>query len=398
MRVGLLTTSFPRHEGDPAGAFVLGFARSLVTAGHELEVLAPQPRAPGDAPRFRGVDVSFVRYCWPRSLARTFYGAGVPDNLAGDPLAWPGLASFPLALTLAARRRAARWDALVSHWALPCGLVAAELPERPPHLAVLHSADVHALEHLPGGAHLAGRVAAGSEGLLFVSQDLRRRFLELLGGAQRARAMARSRVSPMGVEAPTTQLNREQLRRDLGLSGFTALSMGRLVAIKGVEAAVRAAAETDTSLVVAGEGPERARLERLAADIRARVRFVGQVSGAHKRALLCAADAFVLPSRRLPSGRTEGTPTALLEAMAAGLPPVAAGVGGVPDVVAHGVSGLLFEPGRAQDLGVALARMRADEQLHERLSRGAREVGLAHTWESLGPRLARALDEAVDAA
>ena len=125
------------------------------------------------------------------------------------------------------------------------------------------------------------------------------------------------------------------------------------------------------------------------------MRFLGHVSGAQKQALLRAADAFVLPSRRLPSGRTEGTPTALLEAMAAGLPPVAAGVGGVPDVVRDGVSGLLYEPGRSRELSRALARVRADEALREELSRGAREVGLAHTWEALGPRFEGALMDAV---
>jgi glycosyltransferase involved in cell wall biosynthesis len=397
VRVGLLTTSFPRHAGDHAGCFVLGFARSLVAAGHEVEVLAPQPMEPGDAPHFEGVDVSFVRYCWPRTLARTFYGAGVPDNLTHDALAWPGLVSFPLALARAARVRVARWDAVVSHWALPCGLVAAELSKRPPHLAVLHSADVHALERLPAGSFLARRVAAGSERLLFVSEDLRRRFLALFDEAQAAELRTRSCVTPMGVMAPTEAPDREAARRELEISGFTALSMGRLVAVKGVEAAIRAASETRTSLVVAGDGPERARLEALAAGSRARVRFVGHVSGAQKQALLCAADTFLLPSRRLPSGRTEGTPTALLEAMAAGLPPVAAGVGGVPDVVSHGVSGLLYEPGRTRDLGAALARMRADEALRSRLSRGAREVGLAHTWEALGPRLAGALAQTVAA-
>jgi len=395
VRVGLISTSFPRYAGDHAGAFVLGFAQSLVAAGHDVEVLAPQPRTPGDAPRFEGVDVSFVRYAWPRPLARTFYAAGVPDNLAHDLLAWPGLVGLPVAMTLAARARAARWDAVVSHWALPCGLIAAALPERPPHLAVLHSADVHALERLPLGASLARRVADGSERLLFVSEDLRRRFTRLLGASSRGSVARRSSVSPMGVASPAPAPGRERARRELGLTEFTALSMGRLVAIKGVEAAIVAAQRTDTSLLIAGDGPERPRLHALAQASGARVRFLGHVSGAQKQALLSAADAFVLPSRRLPSGRTEGTPTALLEAMAAGLPPVAAGVGGVPDVVRDGVSGLLYEPGRGRELSRALARMRADEALREELSRGAREVGLAHTWEALGPRFEGALMDAV---
>jgi len=284
---------------------------------------------------------------------------------------------------------------MVSHWAVSAGFIAAILPNRPPHLGVIHSADVHALERLPGGAHLARKVATNAEALLFVSEDLRRRFLRLLGEVHARRAQTRMEVSPMGVaDPPSDPIDRKRARRELGIKGFTALSLGRLVAIKGIEDAIHGAARVDVALWVAGEGPERPRLERLASTSGARVRFVGHVTGTHKQALLSAADAFVLPSRRLDSGRTEGTPTALLEAMAAGLVPVAAGVGGVVDLIDNGVNGLLFEHGRDQQLGLALARLRSDAALRHALSTGARDVGLAHTWSALRPRIAASLEAA----
>src|SRR3954454_12000613 len=99
MRIGLLTTSFPRFVGDVPGHFVLGFARALSELGHTIEVLAPEPRerafmAPLSLP---GVSVHWVRYA-PRPLERTFYGAGVLDNLRSDPLAALGLMPFTAAL------------------------------------------------------------------------------------------------------------------------------------------------------------------------------------------------------------------------------------------------------------------------------------------------------------
>src|SRR5687768_12606658 len=98
MRVGLLTTSFPRFEGGIAGQFVLGFARALAARGHELSVLAPEPHERLTLPTWPGVRLRWLGYLRPRTLQRTFYGAGVPDNLRRDPRAWLGLLPFSAAL------------------------------------------------------------------------------------------------------------------------------------------------------------------------------------------------------------------------------------------------------------------------------------------------------------
>jgi len=124
MRIGVLTTSFPRTDDDISGSFVLGFARELAARGHTLEVLAPEPAERVAAPQLPGVSTHWVPYLRPRSLQRTFYGAGVPDNLRRDARAWLGVVPFPLALLRACAARESRWDALISHWALPCALVA----------------------------------------------------------------------------------------------------------------------------------------------------------------------------------------------------------------------------------------------------------------------------------
>ena len=145
MRIGMLTTSFPRDDRDIAGIFVLGFARALANTGHVIDVLAPEPRDKTPPPSWPAVRVEHVSYLRPRTLQRTFYGDGVPDNLARDPLAWLGLGPFSCALLHKAYQCAHRWDALISHWALPCALAAGCVRRGRPHIAVFHSADVHAL-------------------------------------------------------------------------------------------------------------------------------------------------------------------------------------------------------------------------------------------------------------
>lgn len=137
---------------------------------------------------------------------------------------------------------------------------------------------------------------------------------------------------------------------------FTALFMGRLTEEKGIPVlleAVEAAGEGPAiSLVIAGDGPLRSRVEQAAARNAGRVRYVGHVSEvltAYRQ-----ADVVVMPSL------SEGLPMTALEAMACGLPLVASRVGGLPEVVADGETGLLVPPGDPSALAAALRVLAAD--------------------------------------
>ncbi|MDB4988598.1 MAG: hypothetical protein JWN04_3776 [Myxococcaceae bacterium] len=393
MRIGLLTTSFPRSADDVPGQFVRGFARALTARGHQVDVLAPAPleRQYVDPPHEPNLSVEWLRYLAPRSLQRTFYGAGVLDNLRATPLAALGLAPFTLALAVAAHAHMPSWDAVVSHWALPCALVAGELCRGRPHLAVLHSADVFALESLPTAALrrvLATRLARRADTLLFSSRELRRRFLALLAPLARAELAGVAHVCPMGVEpAAEPGEPRAALRERLQLDRFTVLSLGRLIALKGIAHAIDAVAKLPNSeLLICGDGPLRSELERHASRSGARVRFLGNVFGAAKTELFRAADAFVLPSIQLPSGRTEGMPQTLLEAMEHGLPVVASDVGGVSDVVRSDENGFLVAPGEAHAIAAAL-RSLLDPATQSRLSKGAHATAKLYHWDELAPLL-----------
>ncbi len=386
-RIGLLTTSYPRHEGDIAGLFVRGFARALASRGHRVEVLAPEPRDDARPLADDGVDVRWVRYARPRSMARTFYGAGVPDNVRRDPRAWPGLVSYPLLLERAAREHGARWDALVSHWALPCAIVAGRVRGERPHLAVLHSADVHAMRWLPFRSRWASAVGASATQLLFSTAALRTELLGWVPPVPRAELASRSHVSAMGID-DGGRPRRRDARRSTGAAGFIVLSLGRLVPIKGISVALEAIARIPSAeLWVAGDGPERARLEAHARQLGLRARFLGTVTGASKSELLAAADAFVLPSLRERGGRTEGAPTALLEAAAAGLPIVASAVGGIAELFEHERNALLVPPGDAVALRDSIARLESDRALRRRLARAAQTLGRRYLWSELAPRI-----------
>lgn len=396
LRIGLVTTSFPRTRGDHAGAFVLGFARALVSCGHRVEVLAPEP--PIAEPHWSepGIDVVHVPYLRPRRWQRTFYGAGAPENLATDPRAWIGVVPFLVALREAVAARAHRWDSVVSHWALPAGLVVGHVlgptdcDSAKPHLVVCHSADVHALSRLPGGARLARIITNRASSMLFVAPALRDRWLSLLGPIDGAAATVRCHVSPMGVERPPRERARRESRRFWRMDRFTFVSLGRLVPVKGLDVLIAATAgRRDIEVIVAGDGPERRRLERLAALRGAPWRFIGMVEGDAKHALLDGADAMVVASRVLANGRTEGAPTAMLEAMRAGLPVIASAVGGIPSIVETRGAALLVPPDDPHALRGAMEQVRTDVAYRRRLSRAGSSLARSLEWERLAPALSR---------
>ena len=145
---------------------------------------------------------------------------------------------------------------------------------------------------------------------------------------------------------------------------------GRLTAQKSLDIALEAVAATpEARLVVIGEGPERARLERLTSELElnGRVQFTGPRPRAEVLAALSSATAALVPSS------WENLPHAAVEALAVGTPVVATAVGGVPEVVHDGENGLLVPPGSPDALAAAMARLVADVELRDGLAARARD-------------------------
>ncbi|MGH7753549.1 MAG: glycosyltransferase family 4 protein [Gemmatimonadales bacterium] len=198
----------------------------------------------------------------------------------------------------------------------------------------------------------------------------------------------RIHVVPNAVELPPAPLpERAAAKRRLGLGEAVVLSVGRLVSWKRVDGLLLASAGQPWEVVVVGDGPERARLEKMAADLGRQARFTGAQSGSALADHFAAADIFVLNSTY------EGFPHVALEAMAAGVPVIAAAAGGTPEVVLPGRTGVLVPPGDDRALRAAIAALLADSERRVRLTEGGREVAARFTWkaqvEQLVPLLER---------
>jgi glycosyltransferase involved in cell wall biosynthesis len=165
-------------------------------------------------------------------------------------------------------------------------------------------------------------------------------------------------------------LSREDARRVLQLPNAPIIGwVGRLSDEKGPDIALDAFARlghTDAQLVFIGTGREAERLYARAATLGVDDRVIWRGSVPNAGTLLHAFDAFLL------SSRTEGTPMALLEAIAAGVPVIATRVGGVPDVV-DAMSARLVESGDVDGIAAALAAVLNDRDAAHARARLARD-------------------------
>jgi len=132
---------------------------------------------------------------------------------------------------------------------------------------------------------------------------------------------------------------------------------------------------------VVGDGPLRPDLEHRAAmlGLAGTVTFTGYRSDAAR--LLAGLDVLVVPSR------SDGSPLVVCEAMAAGVPVVASRVGGLPDLVEDGGSGLLVRPGEAEDLARALVSLLLDPEAARRLGARGRTLAATRSHERLVDRM-----------
>ncbi len=372
MKLGIVTTSFPRHVGDLAGHFVASHVELLRRDGHNVEViaagdagavrreqrsegLAPTrisglvptvPTVPtGSAPPPTSVRDSGLSPTVPalprlritRIPSSLFFGGGAPEAIASRGLL-AALAPAARWLTAAATS-APRWDAACAHWLVPSALAAMVTPG--PLLAIGHGGDVHLLRRVGLLTPVLTLLLLRRARLAFVSAELAALARATLPTSLHRRFDAATLIQPMGVDCP----------HFAALAATTApphprpyaLVLARLVPIKGVElaistiAALDAASGTAIDLVIAGDGPDRPRLERLAAPHAARIRFLGALSTSAREPWLAHAAAVLVPSRRLPDGTREGMPQVALEALAAGVPLLASATGGLATLAAPAV-------------------------------------------------------------
>lgn len=161
---------------------------------------------------------------------------------------------------------------------------------------------------------------------------------------------------------------------------FRVLTVCRLVEKKGTDTLIEALHSLDCQhggaweLTVAGDGPDRDRLQALARRLGCQdaIRWLGSVENSLVRELLAGADVLALPCRTDSSGDRDGIPVVLMEAMACGVPVIAGDLPAIRELVDGREAGLLVPGGQPSKLAEALGRLRSDPSLRRSLSIGGR--------------------------
>lgn len=385
----MITSSYPRYRGDFAGVFVKSLADGLARAGHDVHVLVaydPELTSPWDRSQVK-------THHFPYAISRQMHILGYARSLRSDARMKPlALALIPVYLTSAFAavvklHLTEKFDVLHAHWVIPCGPVAALASAllRIPLVVSLHGSDVFVAENNRLYANVAKACFGRAQAVVACSDDLRDRAISV--GAPKDKAS----TIPYGVDARifSTVSPTQEMSSILSKHSPLVLAAGRLVGKKGFEYFLKAIPLILQEIpfarfMIVGDGDDRVRLTNLARElgIEKKVVFAGAVPWDQMPLYLSACDVFVVPSIRDPSGNVDGLPNTLLEAMAAGKAIVATKVAGIPQVIDHGVDGLLVAEKSHREIAHAVGAILQSRHLAERLGKSAQDkVRLHFSWE-----------------
>jgi glycosyltransferase involved in cell wall biosynthesis len=231
---------------------------------------------------------------------------------------------------------------------------------------------------------------------VLVTGSLARESVVALGAApDRVRVFANTvDVERWGENADRLAERRAELREAFGLSpdDVVVVAVGRLVPEKATDVLLEAARQAGIAAVVVGDGPERARLEELAAELELGARFTGDRPWEAVVEAYVAADVFALLSRHEPWG------VVVNEAAACGLPLVLSErVGAARDLLRDGENGVLVPADDVAAAAEAFRRLAADPELRQRMAERSRELARGFGYDSSVDNLLAAVREATAA-
>lgn len=377
MRILIFTNDFPPDVGG-VQTVAYELARHLSLAGASVSVLARHTAGASEFDR-------------EQAFAVTRFSAEFDAPAVTKPFQRAGFARALLRVMASAQPDCVlclQWD--------PCGYLAALLQAagllRRPYYVMTHGMDILRIpaRGLQRQAKAALRALAfrRARRVFAVSHYIRDRL------ADQGIAPERVTVIANGVDWAGSPVLAAEMR------GHTLLTVARLVRRKGQDQVLRALPQVlqqapDVTYHIAGDGPERARLEQLACELGVsdRVVFHGTVLGAPKDRLYQSCTVFVMTCRETPTD-FEGFGIVYLEAMQYAKPVVAGRTGGVADIVEDGVTGSLVDPDDVAGLAAALSRLLRDPDEARRLGEnGRRMVAERFRWESLARQYLAVLRE-----
>jgi glycosyltransferase involved in cell wall biosynthesis len=350
MKILTFSTLFPNAEKPGHGIFVETRLRHLVASGEvESRVVAPVPWFPLKHERFGGY-ARLARV--PREETRHAIRVAHPRYPVVPKI---GMNVAPALLAQSVKPAIGRiidegydFDLIDAHYFYPDGVAAAMLGKyfNKPVVVTARGSDITLFPQFRLPRTMIRWAAYRANAVITVCNALRDEVVAL--GVDASRVTSLRNGVDLELFRPIERKPNEH---------FTLLTVGHLVPVKGQELIIGALPLLqDVRLVIAGDGPDRKKLEAQARALNVldRVRFLGAVPQAQLREHYGSADALVLASSR------EGWANVLLESMACGTPVVASRVYGTPEVVAAPAAGVLMAERSASGVAHAVRSLRAN--------------------------------------
>lgn len=386
MKILVLSSLYPNDAQRRHGIFIEHRVAHVVQPGDEVRVVAPVPWFPSGHARF-GRYAAFAQA--PRAAVRRGVSITHPRHLVVPKIGMriaPALMAAALYRHVAAIRRDFDFDVIDSYYLYPDGVAASLIArrfDRPFVMSALGS-DVSEIPRDARARAMILAACAQASAVTTVAAALRDELI-VLGAAP-----GNLHVVEHGVDLAlfSPPADRAALRRQLGMTAPTVLSVGHLIDRKGHDFAIRAIARLPgVRLVIAGDGPREAALRALASSVGVadRVDFLGHVEQHRLPDLYGAADITASCSDR------EGIANVLLESLACGTPLVATPVWGSPEVVRTHEAGLLVADRSDAAIAEGIARLLAD--LPDRAE--TRRYGERYDWRETGRQHRALLDAAI---
>jgi glycosyltransferase involved in cell wall biosynthesis len=401
-KVCVITSSFPRFDGDYAGVFISELIGRLKQYGYSFRVVAPRgnlKKASMKSSFDNRISITRFNYFFNSSWEKLCYGDGMLNNFQRSLLAKIQL-PFYLGMSLIHSIVSLKNCRIIwSHWAFPSGLIGALLRKitGKRHILSLHSGWSFLIRYGTFGKQIIRFIINNSDRISAVSHAIKAETVMIFPRTERPSVEEKIFLLPMGVLRKNffalRKVPKAHLKKKYRItSKKVVLYIGRLIPMKGINFLIQAVKGiSGLTLLIAGSGSEENVLRDMARGVKCRVRFLGPVLGKRKLELFRLVDVLVVPSVGCVKGQTEGLPVVILEAMASGIPVVASNIGGIKEVIKNKYNGLLIEQYDTQGLQDKLNLLFENNLFYNKVSRNALRESSKYELAKLGKRFAELL-------
>ncbi len=349
MHVVMVTSSFPRYDGDFFGPWVLEYCKELVRQGHQVTIVAPQSNeSRGPTIDMDGLSLEYFSYFFKKGQGLVS-PPGLLPNLSRNPLLFFTIPFLLRGYYKTVKRiiKTRKVDVLHSQWAIPAGYINTLLARKYNirHVVSTLGAELYLPVKHPF-SRFSNFVFKNTDALFAVSEQMKERALAFDIDPDKIHVLPNT-VDPDRFKNVQPGFLRSKIGVDSEISII--LTVRRLVPEKRVIdllQAFRKLDREDTVLVIGGDGPLREELEAYTAekDLTERVHFLGFIDSAELPKYYADATVYVLSSQQ------EGLSISLLESLASGVVTVSTAGTGSDDAIIDGKSGFLYTVGDVDGL------------------------------------------------